>query len=49
MIATHILWRWLRDHKIETTQPGERCDWITPDHVYVTLGWAKPVEGVTTD
>ena len=44
MVATRVLWRWRIDPtRIETTLPGERCDWVTADHVYVSLGWAVPV------
>ena len=28
--------------RLEITKKGERCDWVTPDHVYASLGWAVP-------
>ncbi len=42
MIATRTVWRYLKDGSLETTEAGERCDWVTPNHVYVTLGWVVP-------
>ena len=41
MIALHRIWRYLPDGRLETTEAGERCDWVTPEHMYVHLGWVK--------
>lgn len=43
MVATRILWRWRTGPNasyIETTEAGQRCDWVTTDHAYYQLGWA---------
>ena len=39
MIAVKRLWRWRKDG-VETTEPGERCDWVTETGVYEILGYA---------
>lgn len=41
MIAKTRIWRWRTNRRgqayIEVTEPGQRVDWVTADHVYVRL------------
>lgn len=40
MIATARIWRWL-GKVIEVTEPGQRCDWVTPSSPYFQLGMTR--------
>ena len=45
MIALRRLWRWRADGRLETVEPGGRCDWAAGGP-YEQLGWCARMGAV---